>query len=58
VEFSYQKTKSFERLSFLYLITGQCMLMPQVQTDAYNFKQAWGANHMGTSCTHHPRGKH
>lgn len=22
VEFSYQKTKSFERLSFLYLITG------------------------------------
>jgi coatomer protein complex subunit alpha (xenin) len=23
VEFSYQKTKSFERLSFLYLITGK-----------------------------------
>ena len=23
VEFSYQKTKSFERLAFLYLVTGQ-----------------------------------
>ncbi len=23
VEFSYQKTKNFERLSFLYLITGE-----------------------------------
>lgn len=25
VEFSYQKTKSWERLSFLYLITGACV---------------------------------
>ena len=25
VEFSYQKTKNFERLSFLYLITGRPM---------------------------------
>ena len=26
VEFSYQKTKNFERLSFLYLITGVLLL--------------------------------
>ena len=25
VEFSYQKTKNFERLSFLYLITGESL---------------------------------
>lgn len=28
VEFSYQKTKNFERLSFLYLMTGAAPLHP------------------------------
>lgn len=32
VEFSYQKTKNFERLSFLYLITGS--LLPYVEAVA------------------------
>lgn len=31
VEFSYQKTKNFERLSFLYLITGVLLQLSSVQ---------------------------